>query len=246
MKSFLREVKRVIRRLPKITPGEISRDLLVEILGPYPQLILEIGCNDGTHTNWFLELFPDAEIHCFEPDQRAIDRFRKTVSSDHVTLHPIAISDRDGEVEFHVSGGGPDDRDMSQFPEGWDYSGSIRPPKKHLECFPWCSFDKTTTVATRSLDSWRREQGLSDRTIDFIWADTQGAEVDLIRGGLETLGRTRYFYTEYSNREMYQGQINFRKLMQMLPNYRLVHRYAGDLLVKNKSVSQSLLGARAA
>jgi hypothetical protein len=45
--------------------------------------------------------------------------------------------------------------------------------------------------------------------IDFIWADVQGAEEDLILGGLDTLRkRTKYLFTEYNNSEMYEGQIN--------------------------------------
>ncbi|MEN9248224.1 MAG: hypothetical protein Q6L50_08560 [Gloeomargarita sp. GMQP_bins_120] len=40
------------------------------------------------------------------------------------------------------------------------------------------------------------------RPYDFIWADVQGAEVDLIQGGLQALANTRYFYTEYANTEL--------------------------------------------
>ena len=65
--------------------------------------------------------------------------------------------------------------------------------------------------------------------VDFIWADVQGAEADLVLGGRETLKRTRFFYTEYSNRELYEGQADLGQLLAMLPDFELVHRYQGEV-----------------
>jgi len=70
--------------------------------------------------------------------------------------------------------------------------------------------------------------------IDFIWADVQGAEVDLIRGAETTLARTRFFYTEHSNQELYEGQINLRAMLKLLPNFKLARKYPNDALLKNK------------
>jgi len=36
----------------------------------------------------------------------------------------------------------------------WDLSSSLRRPTGHLAAHPWCTFDRTTMVQTRSLDSW--------------------------------------------------------------------------------------------
>ncbi len=69
--------------------------------------------------------------------------------------------------------------------------------------------------------------------VDFIWADTQGAEADLIEGGRETLRRTRYFYTEYYECEMYEGQKPLRELLKMLPDFTVVARYDNDILLRN-------------
>jgi hypothetical protein len=81
------------------------------------------------------------------------------------------------------------------------------------------------------LDSWVRDESLD--AIDLIWADVQGAEVDLIAGGKEALKHTRYFYTEYSNTELYEGQINLRQLMALLPDFHVLRRYEKDVLLKN-------------
>jgi hypothetical protein len=73
-------------------------------------------------------------------------------------------------------------------------------------------------------------------SIDFIWADVQGAEVDLINGGRATLSNTRYFYTEYSNRELYAGHIDLKTLLKSLPEFEVVHRYETDMLLRNRGI----------
>jgi hypothetical protein len=62
----------------------------------------------------------------------------------------------------------------------------------------------------------------------------QGAEADLIKGGKRALQHTRYFYTEYSNYELYEGQPRLRSLMKLLPDFAIVARYSNDVLFENK------------
>nr|VFK11672.1 MAG: methyltransferase, FkbM family [Candidatus Kentron sp. LPFa] len=115
-------------RLPEAPNfSTITRERLRECVGKSDPTILEIGANDGMHTLWFLELFDNPRIYCFEPDPRAIERFRKKVGRHpNVTLFEMALSDYNGEAIFYQSN--------SQY--GWDQSGSIRKPKEHLTVFP--------------------------------------------------------------------------------------------------------------
>ncbi|MCS6781945.1 MAG: FkbM family methyltransferase [Gloeomargarita sp. SKYBB_i_bin120] len=212
-----------------ITPGGLDVQELVQLLGKDNPVILEIGCNNGEHTVQFLECFPRAKIYCFEPDPRAIADFQQRLGNDpRVQLYPIAISNQDGEIPFFMSDTHPD----AAIARSWYDSGSIRRPKRHLERFPWIVFEKTITVPTQRLDTWCQAHSITQ--IDFIWADVQGAEVDLIQGGKQTLEKTRYFYTEYSNVELYEGQINLAHILRLLPNFRLVYRFAGDVLLQNQ------------
>jgi FkbM family methyltransferase len=199
-------------------------------------VILEIGANDGGHTQWFLEIFENPRIYCFEPDPRAAARLRKNIGNrPNVTLFELAMSDRDGEVTFYQSGGARNGDQLEAMPEGWDLSGSIRKPKDHLIIEPGVTFDQTIKVRTTSLDHWAAQHAIED--IDFIWMDVQGAERDVLSGGKETLARTRYLYTEYSEREMYEGQYSFRELVNALPGFEVVIRYPADVLLRNARVA---------
>jgi FkbM family methyltransferase len=222
-----------LRREPEISYSEISRKLIQECVSKPNPTILEIGCNDGRHTLWILEMFENPTIFCFEPDPRAIARFRKNVGyHPKISLFEIALSDTNGETTFYQSGGQRNEQQTEEMPGGWDLSGSIRKPKDHLIVYPWVIFDKTITVKTTTLDTWCDAHGIEN--IDFIWMDVQGAEMEVFRGGQSALGKTRLIYTEYSNRELYEGQPTFRQLLRQLKQFKVLVRYPGDVLLSNK------------
>lgn len=218
-----------------LPPEAIDLNYLKQLVGNEKSIILEIGANDGMHTQQFLDLFPNAIIYAFEPDPRAIKKFKDNVKSERVFLFECAIGAIDGEAIFQASSGLPDnlsDEGKNYFSEGWDQSGSLRSPKRHLDLWPWVKFEKTLTVPVKRLDTWFRENHLDQ--IDLIWADVQGAEVDLIAGGTLAFSRTRFFYTEYSNDELYEGQVSLQKIIDDLKNFEPLQRYPMDVLLKNR------------
>jgi FkbM family methyltransferase len=223
--------------LPPVTPGVMNLSYLRQLVGSDASVILEIGAHDGSQTLQLLTLFPNARIFAFEPDPRALQKFKAHVTDPRVHLFEIAIGPTDGEAEFYVSSGIPPNASPQvriQYPGGWDQSGSLRRPKTHQIIWPWCKFESKIIVPVRRLDTWAREQGVGH--VDFIWADLQGAEGDLVAGGQATLARTRYLYAEYSNEEWYEGQPTLPQLMAMLPNFTILHRFTIEVLLKNTAL----------
>jgi FkbM family methyltransferase len=225
--------------LPPISYEEINLDYIRHLIGANAKVIVEVGAHHGWHTQAFLKTFSKARIYAFEPDPRAIEIFSASISSPYVHLFKMAVGAIDGKAKFHVSSGLPPGIDpigaAAVYPRGWDQSGSLRAPKAHKERWPWCKFESVIDVAVCRLDTWARKNRIG--TIDFIWADTQGAEGDLISGGQATLARTRYLYLEYSNDEVYEGEPTLQMLLDMLPNYSVIKRFPGDVLLKNLHVS---------
>lgn len=191
-------------------------------------MILDVGCNDGEHTQMFLDLFPFATVYSFEPDPRAIAMYERRITDPRARLIAKAVGNADGEVTFRPSDGRP----TPNWPgDSWHYSGSIRAPKNHLKRYPWCRFVREITVPITRLDSLT-----FDRDIDFIWADVQGAEADLITGAAETLKRTRFLYTEYSNDELYEGQPTLKQILRWLPSFAVVEVFPDDVLLQNRNL----------
>ncbi|MDH4129336.1 MAG: FkbM family methyltransferase [Spirochaetota bacterium] len=216
--------------LPTVNNSEISENLIRNLVNKKNPIILEIGCNDGTHTNWIFNIFDQPKIYCFEPDPRAIKRFNDVVKNKtDIKLYQLALSNKNGEIDFYKSSG---NNDGLTFQDGWDLSGSIRKPKYHLVLCPTVTFDNTIKVKSKTLDSWYEENEIE--IIDFIWMDVQGAEIDIFSGGQHAISKTRYIYTEYSNIEMYEGQKNLKYIVNYLKEFEIVERYQSDVLLKNK------------
>jgi 2-O-methyltransferase len=222
-----------------IQSGELNLATLPHLLAKRDPIILDIGTNNGGHTRAFFDLFPYGIIHSFEPDPRCIAKFKNNLSSyPRAKLHEIAIGAENGTGEFYASGG----QNIAagyEMQGGWDMSGSLRKPTGHIEEHPGITFNNKFPVTIKTLDTWYFENLSSP--IDFIWADVQGAELDLINGGLNTLqNKTRYFYTEYSNKELYEGQINLNQILTILTNFEVVSEFKNnfdcDVLLKNKFI----------
>lgn len=179
---------------------------------------LELGAHCGTDTAWLAQI-PGVTIHALEPDPR-----NQQPSRPNVTMHRAAVSDVDGRSEFVLSKAG--------WGQEWTHSSSLRRPKNHLVRYP-VTFGDTIEVETVALDSLARRLGIS--TVDFIWADIQGAEGEMVRGGLDLLRRTRYLYTEYSDDELYEGQSTLADILAMLPDYRVVEMWPDDVLLENRA-----------
>ena len=181
------------------------------------KVFLELGSHCGTDTAWMAAL-EGVQIHAFEPDPR-----NRQVARANVIPHRAAIADRDGRAPFILSQLG--------WGQEWTHSSSLKTPKNHLSRFP-VTFGETIEVETVTLDSFHRKQGLGD--IDFIWADIQGAEREMIRGGQECLAHTRYLFTEYSDDELYEDQATLREILDMLPGFRVLELWPEDILLENR------------
>ena len=233
MESLLKSLYSALQGIPQVSHSEITKELIRECVGKSDPTILEIGCNDGSHTLWFLEIFENPKVYCFEPDPRAIARFNAKVGQrSNVKLFEIALSDHNGDITFYPSGGQRDDKPDKNMTQGWDCSGSIRQPKDHLTVVPWVTFGQSIIVKTATLDTWCKEHGIE--VIDFIWMDVQGSEIDVVRGGMNTLTKTRFIYSEYSNTELYEGQYTLKQILKHLTNFKVLIRYPGDVLLRNK------------
>jgi 2-O-methyltransferase len=180
---------------------------------------IEVGAHRGGDTKR-LAAVPGATVHAFEPDPR-----NRLPARPNVVEIRAAIAACDGRAPLFLSQRGWD--------QEWTHSSSLRHPTGHLDRFP-VTFAGTVEVETMTLDSYAARVGLG--AVDFIWAAAQGAEGDLIAGGRNTLARTRYLYTQYSDDEMYEGQVSLRQMIEMLPSFRVVELWQDRVLLANRSL----------
>lgn len=209
---------------------------LIEIENP---MILDIGCYDGKDAKDLANLFENCEIHCFDPDPRAFelfDHFNK--DNEQLTFYPFAVCHHNQNEYFYLSDSAT--RRHYDFQKEWSASSSIKKPKEHLNVFPDVTFkQEPIVVSCIRLDTWVALYDHKNKIIDLIWADVNGSEKELIEGANQTLCNTRFLYIEFSNKELYEGEITKQELLNKLYDFEVVGTYNegenfGNLLLKNK------------
>ncbi|MFM6105690.1 MAG: FkbM family methyltransferase [Sphaerospermopsis kisseleviana] len=221
----------LLKGIPPVSYEPVNSKLLRSLIQKKNPVILEIGCNDGTHTLWFLEIFENPSIYCFEPDPRAVVSFKEKVGNHpNINLYEIALGMSNGKQKFFQS---------NRTDSDWTCSGSLRKPAQHINLHPNITFPSSIDVSTFTLDTWcsANNIGNAECPIDFIWIDVQGSEIDVIKGGEVALRNTRFLYTEYSDTELYEGQANLQQIKKYLKAIQLViiERWHSDALFKNVS-----------
>lgn len=205
----------------------ITKQEIVSLISKKKVLILDIGSYDGTDSALIASHFDDAEVHCFECDPRNIKLWKSKGWPEYMKLYECAVGAGKQRANFYVSHGRKNN------------SGSLRTPKSHKELFSDVSFDTVARVPVITLDYWYKHLS---RVIDLAWIDVNGAEGDVVKGGIDTLTYyTRYLHIEFSDKELYEGQVSKAELIAMLPSFEVLEEYGfqgnfGNLLLKNKNL----------
>jgi len=201
--------------------------------------LVEFGCNMGEDTRKFREMHPNARIVCFEPDPRNITILDRNGVRTIAEVYPYAVSDKNGVMAFHLSTGDVRTVDPNNdfINIDWSLSSSLKKPTGHLDLHKWITFPNSVDVQTIRLDDF---EPLKNTIIDFMWVDVQGAEDLVFSGAKDTLSRTRYVYTEYSNVELYENQLNLSQILKLFgSSWELVQDFGGDILLRNINIEQS-------
>jgi len=156
-----------------------------------PLNIIECGCHEGWDTRELRRRFPAARIVALEPDPRNVEYLRTKGITKLAEVVPAAIADKDGRATFHLSGANLKAKHPDWIRQAaYAGSSSLKPPAEFIELHIWLTFGHSVEFDTLTLDTLATSRAMT--TIDFVWADVQGAEDLLIAGGQQALARTRY------------------------------------------------------
>ncbi len=137
-----------------------------QTLGKKPILVVDIGGNIGNYTAELLRLYPDLEIHLFEPAQTNIAKLKERFAGN-ATVHivPCAVSHQTGDAALFSNTPG---------------SGLASLTKRDLE-HHHLTFDWQEPIQTlRFEDYWNTV--LQRRALDLVKIDVEGHELDVLNG----------------------------------------------------------------
>ena len=78
---------------------------------------------------------------------------------------------------------------------------------------PWINFEGTEEVEVKTLDSY------NIKGYNFINIDVQGYEMEVFKGGKNTLEGIDYIYSEVNKAELYEGCAQMSELDSFLGGY---------------------------
>ncbi|MFN9945735.1 MAG: FkbM family methyltransferase [Planctomycetota bacterium] len=149
-------------------PGENEVGHACRMLCPRDGVVADIGGNIGTTALAFAAAVPAGRVHVFEPSPPMLACLRRNIAlsaAGNVTVHAIALGERTATAQLQVAiAGNP----------GSAYLGNEATPG-------------ATPVPVRRLD-----EALADvPRLDFVKVDSEGFELQALRGGEQTLRRHR-------------------------------------------------------
>lgn len=166
--------------------------------------VLDVGANVGQTIELFRESFPAAHIHSFEPSPRTYRQLEgRHRSTPDVKLWNCGVGAADGKLPFHEN----TVSDMSSF---------LAPGSE-----AWGQVEGTTEVDVVTLDGFCARNGIE--TIDVLKSDTQGYELEVIKGAERLLEerRIRLILCEVNFADMYRGQAPFMSCIGSSPTITL-------------------------
>ena len=213
-------------------PIGFDKRKLLEIL-PVEPVIFDIGANDGTDSIQFRKLFPKAIIHAFEPEPSNFKKLIRRTKGLGIQCHNIAFGTTDGKARFFVSSG-----------TSTAASSSLRKPTGHLTLMPHIEFNDIIEVNVRRLESWAQENSIN--RVDFLWLDTQGTELDILKNSGTVLQIVKAIHTEVSLVELYEGSPLYPEVKEFLlkNNFSVLEEIfypesVGDVLFVKKDVDST-------
>ena len=167
--------------------GETMRLEEVRDLGINPKSILDIGAHTGQFHGWSKRVWPDVGVFMIEANPLHKDTLNKlaTVNGDSSLI--AALGDEVREVTFYTRSDKPQTEGNSYYKEHnyWDIPQLVQESK----------------VILKRLDDIFED----DAVFDLIKVDTQGSELDILKGGKNLVSRASAIILEVSYIEYNEG-----------------------------------------
>lgn len=188
--------------------------------------VLHIGAHFGEENNVYNQLEIENRMF-FEPLSSNFAKLCKNVGNEFSLIN-VALGNETKEVEMYV-----ETANQGQ-------SSSVLKPIKHLQQYPHIQFPFKEKVSMVKLD----DLNIDMNKYNFINIDVQGYELEVFKGGVNSLEHIDYIMAEINRDEVYENCAKIDEMIEFLNPYgfELVetnwagHTWGDGLFIKNKKI----------
>tara|TARA_X000001382_G_scaffold130304_1_gene124752 strand:+ start:32 stop:607 length:576 start_codon:yes stop_codon:yes gene_type:complete len=165
--------------------------------------IIHVGAHYGEEISDYIDCGVQDMI-MFEPLEENFNILAEKVKDLNANIegHQVALGSKPGKTTMYVS-------------DNEKQSSSILKPKVHLSHHPDVKFPSQESVEVHLLDDY------DCHNYNFINMDVQGYELEVLKGGAETLNHVDYVYCEVNRDEVYENNAYIEELDEYLANYNM-------------------------
>jgi FkbM family methyltransferase len=169
--------------------------------------VLDVGANDGDYGRALLDGGFEGRILSFEPLTQAHRALQHVAAANPrwAVAPRMALGEVDGDAEINVAGNSK--------------SSSVLPMKlQHLQSAPDSRFVGTERVPMHRLDGVKHAF-IAEAAGLYLKVDTQGFEMNVLRGASALLQHLRGLQLEMSIAPLYEGQVLYRELLDWVTGH---------------------------
>jgi FkbM family methyltransferase len=172
-------------------------------------IIFDVGANEGQSIKRFTSIFPRSTIHSFEPIQDCYKKLIKIYNTKNIIINNIALGEKECEKIFFINKN--------------SYTSSfLKINDKYNELVNFDHVKKTERKKIITLDKYVKLHCINK--IDILKIDTQGYELNILRGAKKSLNTIiKFIEIEITIADYYNKKINIYEIDKLLVknNYTL-------------------------
>lgn len=211
MLKFTLQIVRKFGYLTKFTDHhsngiDMATDMSADVDLGAIKTVFDVGASIGSMSQYFLEIFPNATVHAFEPYTPSYQALMKNFGSNpRMAVNQVGLSNQPGELKMYY-----------QKDSGYNsLNDEVNIPSDDMD-------GKFEMVKINTITNYCAENGIKE--IDFIKIDTEGLDLKVLQGCEELLsaGKVRYIFvectfnndnpqnTQFHDLNMYLQNMNFK------------------------------------
>lgn len=180
--------------------------------------VIDAGANEGQFARMILNVFPEADVYCFEPLPEPFSKLSAWAGKHRngkVTAYNLALGDKEGTSQ------------MFKHIEHNTSSSILKTTNLCEDIYPFTQKQDSTKIQLTTLDSWLKSLQSPLTKEILLKIDVQGYEDKVLRGGREICSKAKACILEVSLDRLYEDQATFEDISLLL--YELGYHYAGNL-----------------